>query len=390
MSERNDTLPLVYFHRSVLARYRLESHRYTVIEDDMGGRIETIWPSDYDPEARDLPNWRVRFAFRRLVQGDVSVAAFGPDLPRLPEEELQHWRASLLQSPEFADKDAAFQRWCARNLEGSWEVEDGPRFRIEEHILRINALTRKAVGVPLFRWASHPQLTYPAAQNSQAYAQAVLRLYQLVGDGLQPKALQKMARNLEVHLDSPAYTFNSLKQLLPERLHPVVHEPLRDLSMARQQVHHVPSGPPTEMDAFADFHQLLMTVDHALRELLTWLQGTYGLDGGTCLRRERAMDALPSVSGPPKPAFKLGEAKQAEAKTIQRVDFGSQELPEEVGPSEVLILHFTDGSAMAVTIGSNAGNLAGEHEGLSVSDFSTDIMVQWVPPEEGSSHEQSD
>jgi len=102
------------------------------------------------------------------------------------------------------------------------------------------------------------------------------------------------------------------------------------------------------------------------------------------------MDALPTISGPPEPQFKLGEAKQAEGKTVQRVDFGSQELPQEVGPSEALVLHFTDGSALALTIGSNASNLAIQHEGLSVSDFCTDMMVQWLPPDEASSRNQSD
>lgn len=390
MNATKYSFPWTYFRRSVLARYRTESHRYTVIEDDMGGRIETIWPNDHDPEHGDLPNWRVSFAFRHLADGDVCVAVFSPDIRNLPQDELLHWRADLLHSPDFGAPDAAFERWCARYLEGSWEVEDGPRMGIEDHIPRINALTRRVVGQPLFKWASHPLLTYPAAQNSEEYDKAVLRLYQLVGDGLQPSALEPIARHLGVDLPHPDYRFDSLKQLLPQELHSVVYEPLRDLNALRRPVVHEVPPPPTEMDAFSDFRRLLMTVDRALRELLNWLQRTYGLDADKCLQREQAMAALPTVCRPPEPPFKFEDAKKAEGKTIRRVDFGSQKVPEEVGPSEAMVLHFTDGSVMALTIGSNAGDLADKHEDLSVSDFCTDIMVQWVPPEEGLSQGQSD
>ncbi len=371
---------LLYFRRSVLTHYRTESHSYTVVEDDMGGQVETVWPSDYDPETGDLPNWRVRFAFRRLADDSVAVGAFGPDLAPLPEVELLRWRADLLQAPAFADSDPPFERWHARYLEGSWDVEDGPRVGVEGEIERINALSREILGQPLFKWEAHPQLKYPAAQNTQAYTDAAVNLYQLVGDGLQPKALEPLAALLNVNLENAQHRFKSLKQILPAELRPIICRPLRDVEEQREAVHGIRSAPPASREAFGDFDELLTKVERALRALKTWLERTFQLDAEVCLERERAMVVLPEISGPPRPEFKLAEVKKAEGKTVKCVEFGAPELPEDVGPSEAIILHFTDGSAMALTVGSNAGDLAFEHEGMSAGDLSTDIMVFWVPP----------
>jgi hypothetical protein len=64
-------------------------------------------------------------------------------------------------------------------------------------------------------------------------------------------------------------------------------------------------------------------------------------------------------------------------KTIDSVEFGRAERHERVHHSEVIVLHFTDGTALSIAAGSNAWNLSGEDSGLSPGDFHTDLMVFW-------------
>ena len=52
---------------------------------------------------------------------------------------------------------------------------------------------------------------------------------------------------------------------------------------------------------------------------------------------------------------------------------------ERVHKSEVIIIHFTDGSIMGLETGSNAGNVASDNKGLRPEDFHVNFRPQWVP-----------
>jgi hypothetical protein len=41
---------------------------------------------------------------------------------------------------------------------------------------------------------------------------------------------------------------------------------------------------------------------------------------------------------------------------------------------------FTDGSVLGIATGSNASNIAAEHEGLRAEDLHVDFMLTFVPP----------
>ena len=88
---------------------------------------------------------------------------------------------------------------------------------------------------------------------------------------------------------------------------------------------------------------------------------------------------FPKLVGPPRPEFKLDDLRQAEGKTIQSVEFGEEASHPDVHESEAIVLHFTDGSALCIRVGSNASNLAIDLAGLSPPDFHTDLMVFWAP-----------
>jgi hypothetical protein len=68
-----------------------------------------------------------------------------------------------------------------------------------------------------------------------------------------------------------------------------------------------------------------------------------------------------------------------EGKTVEIVEVGYREDREGVHGSEVVIIHFTDGSIMGLETGSNAGNIASNNNGLHPEDFHVNFRPQWVP-----------
>ncbi len=96
---------------------------------------------------------------------------------------------------------------------------------------------------------------------------------------------------------------------------------------------------------------------------------------------------LPKIVKPPEGHYaacapsgmSICEAGKMIGKTVTKVEFGFREDIEGVHRTELLIVHFADGSILAIETGSNAGNLASEHEGLRGEEFYVDFLLHWVP-----------
>ncbi len=89
-------------------------------------------------------------------------------------------------------------------------------------------------------------------------------------------------------------------------------------------------------------------------------------------------DQGPDIVGPPMPEHKAQDLEKAVGKTIAAVEFGVQSsLPEWKHESEAIVLHFTDGTALAMLVGSNANNLSVAYD-LDPGDVHTDLMPIWV------------
>jgi hypothetical protein len=71
--------------------------------------------------------------------------------------------------------------------------------------------------------------------------------------------------------------------------------------------------------------------------------------------------------------------RSPEGKTILSIEFGEVELNPKMHRAEALILNFTDGTAIAIKVGSNATDLATLKRKLKPSDFITDLMIFWAP-----------
>jgi len=360
---------LLFFNRTVLCHYRASPDLYLLEEDDMGGELSTCGDSQC--------MFRVRFGFRRFEDSRVCVAAFLPDVEKLPEQDQLIWRGHMVEAPVFARDDPAFNRWVKCNLEGSW-VEGGPRVQIEKLVRLIRALTHQTLRKPLWRVAENPLINYPVAENTDAYAKAHLELYGLLVDGLEKDALCYLADRRGVELSCPQRTLNSLKELLPKELIEEVHGPLKTCSTERQKVHGVHAA--TSFAAFDAFHQDLLRIETGLRALNDWLQKVLSADSEACLEREGAMATLfPKIVGPAGPERKLADLQRAQGKTIGSVEFGQVGGHPDVHQSEAIVLHFTDGSSVCIRVGSNAMNLSHKFKGLTPQDVDTDLMVFWAP-----------
>lgn len=73
--------------------------------------------------------------------------------------------------------------------------------------------------------------------------------------------------------------------------------------------------------------------------------------------------------GPPQPEFKLDEARRAEGRTIDWIDYGFEKRVRRGASNEGMVIHFTDGSQLKMIVGSNATNIGVDDK------LHTDIMV---------------
>ena len=102
------------------------------------------------------------------------------------------------------------------------------------------------------------------------------------------------------------------------------------------------------------------------------------MDASRAKDRQEALTQLPVISGAPDPNYSTNQASRMVGKTVKKVEVGSRQEIEGVHQSEVIIIHFTDGSLLAIDTGSNAENL--DCKKHRPEDFHVDFRVQWVPP----------
>jgi hypothetical protein len=374
---------LGYFDQQVLAAYRNEPDKYRIESDYFEGELRTTteYYRELETAGKVGAAISVRFGYRSLLDGKLAIVAWLPDLYRKSEAHIQ-WSGFRLSKPEWeTDYDERFDNWVRRYIEGSWEVDNGPLHHLVETISVINSLTIELVGVPLYKHQIDGTLSYPAADNSHRYQDSHAALYGYLIDGLNKGCISSLAARLGRRITvGDKRTIEAIATLFPDlKSCPHFLTAINLVSEQRRLASHGVRPPARQLPAFSQFTKDLYVCFKAMKELLTTLEGEFGMKGEEMNERQRAKDFLPKIDRPSDPDYSIVQSSRMTGKTIEKVEFGFREKIEGVHQSEVLIIHFTDGSIMGLNTGSNAANVASHAKDLRPEDFHVDFMVHWVP-----------
>lgn len=376
---------LGYYSIDVLSAYRSQPDKYDLQTDNFEGQITLSGPFAEEVSSRgsrEADSIDVMFGYRTLEDGDLAVAAFLPDLYRKSPGHVVRWSAFALESPAWAaGHDERFSRWVKRYLEGSWDVENGPRYHLADAIRRINGLTSELVGLPLFKFEASEAPNFPLAQNTHRYQEAHQELYGYLIDGLDKRCIAALAQRAGVSVElSSDRTIKALKKVVAESSCPAFYSALAKTSDERGKSAHGARAPAERFPAFEEFDKDLTAAVAGFAELERSLEATFGVDAGAAAARREARACLPQIERPAEGHYSICRIRQAAGKTIERAEFGYRQSIDGCHESEAITIHFTDGSVLGIDTGSNAYNLAADREGLSPEDFHVNFHLTWVPP----------
>jgi len=82
------------------------------------------------------------------------------------------------------------------------------------------------------------------------------------------------------------------------------------------------------------------------------------------------------------PNYSINQAHELIGKTVQSIQIGYQATGSKVHQTEMLIIAFTDNTQLAISTGSNVGNIIsqiqrGDGGKLKPADFHTDLELTW-------------
>ncbi len=99
--------------------------------------------------------------------------------------------------------------------------------------------------------------------------------------------------------------------------------------------------------------------------------------GGAGMDSEHARGGEhPKIIGPPNPEHKLQTILETVGKTVAAIEYGEVESSRGMHEAEAVVFHFTDGTALAIEIGSKARDLSASRD-LTPPDVHTDLMPFW-------------
>jgi hypothetical protein len=268
-----------------------------------------------------------------------------------------------------------------RYLEGSWDVDNGPRHYLEQTMNTINGLTGELVGCPLYKHVIDESLSYPAAQNTHRYQDAHKELYGFFIDGIDKQCISKLAGVLNTDIKvGDKNTIKAITDLFPELRAPSAFDSAASLvSQQRRLASHGVRPAAETFSAFSTFTNDLLLCLQALSDLLSILERAFGIDGESAYERQRAQKMLPRIDRPSEPHFSIVQASRMVGKTIEKAEYGFREEIKGVHGSEALIVYFTDGSIIGFATGSNVGNIANDANGLHPENFHVRFALNWVP-----------
>ena len=375
---------LAFFDRQVLAPYRVQPDKYTCRTDYFEGSV-TLTDSYYH-ELKDAEREReyidIHFGYRTLVSGELCIAIFDDDLTQKSKGSIDRWVPFLVNNGDWLDyeSDDRFSLWIGRYAEADWDVDNGPAFHLVEELKLINGLTLEAVGHRLYNVDDDVTVTFPEADNTWKYEDAHRDLYRILIDGLALHCIRALGDRMGRELGpGAAKTIKALHTILPQlRKAPEFTEPLAVVSRLRRPASHGNRSAATSMRAFQAFSSDLKSCLNAVSLLRSSLEQELNMDAKHSKARQDALKWLPQIVKDPEPNYSINKALQMIGKTVERIDVGFRREIEDVHQSEVIVVHFTDGSIMSIDTGSNAGNFQCDKHPPTV--FHVDFRIGWVPP----------
>lgn len=373
-----------YFDSQVLASYRNEPDKYLIETDYFHGEVKGTTQYFQELEITNQTDEfiYVLFGYRTLQDGNLAIAAFLPDLFEKSKKHVPRWSGFHLQNPQWVNgQDERFSLWARRYLGGDWSVGPGVRTQLSKLVHTVNGLTNEAVGKPLFKHELSKSLSFPAAENSHRYEDAHKDLYGYLIDGLDSDCISLIG----THLGKPIkiggkWTVKYLKELFPSLNSPSDFCSAYDLvSDQRRLAAHEVRPPAKKMPAFEQFTKNLELCVNGFKELLSTLEKELNMNGEKATERNEAKKSLPQIVRASEPNYSVCQATHMKGKTVERVEFGSRNEIANVHQSEVLTIHFTDGSILGIETHSNVGNLAHEIPGFKGEDVHISFDLHWVP-----------
>jgi hypothetical protein len=159
-----------FFNPEVLARYKQDPDKYQI-----EGRVVSCrggWHIQYD------------------INAEGQVHAFLVDLGRLPHAEQLYWKAFNEQP-----RGGISHRSYKTDFLGEWDEEYDPLASLRQHLTE---LPPTGTGVVLWKPDEHllSRMTHVVTESKKEWEDAILNLAKLVVDGLESKAIGRLADSL--------------------------------------------------------------------------------------------------------------------------------------------------------------------------------------------------
>jgi hypothetical protein len=375
---------LGYFDPQVLAAYRNEPHKYALKSDYFSGELQTTseYYSELENSGRRSESVDIRFGYRTLKDGNLAIVAWLPDLFKKSKAHINRWAAFQLTDPEWTTEyDERFTNWTNRYIEGNWGVDNGPSYHLAKTIRVINGLTSELVGIPLYKHQPDETLSYPAAENTHRYQDSHKELYGYLIDGLDKECISQLAARLGKNIKvGDKTTLQALKKVfIYLETSPAFGQAMSLVSEQRRLASHGVRPPAKSFRAFSQFTRDLSLCLDGVKEILALLERKFGMNGEQAYERHQTKTSLPKIAQPAQAHFSIVQASRMLGKTVAKVEYGFRVHIDDVHESELLIIHFTDGSIMSIDTGSNSWNLSDDEKGLRPEDFHVDFVIHWVP-----------
>ena len=136
-----------FFEADVLNLYTSHPDKYELNTDFFEGVLETTntYFNELESSERLDEYIRIRFGYHRKKDGTLCIVVVLSDLKEAPKTEQRKWGPFIVDKSSLSKEDKRFKMWYDRYIEGSWEVESGPRKRLSHIIEKINACCKTLI-----------------------------------------------------------------------------------------------------------------------------------------------------------------------------------------------------------------------------------------------------